>query len=290
MTGLGTGAGTPGGPPLRAGTVLAGVAAPVWKNRVLSRGQKHAQYRVNTALRHPSDAGLYPIRLEVAVGLREPTFNGLPTTSEHQRLARIEQALLGVVAGRAVLAGVVTELAWRSYMFYADTSDWMSGISPALEEAVGGGPVLVRCFQDPKWQVNRRLQRAAARSRALGWVALCLFPLCNGGLAWSADGPAWGIVGFVALVVGGVVIFRLRRKGTRWYLAHSTAMSALFTVLMGSLLLGVVLRLGRALGVPAWGPALASLVIGAAVTAAFWPAQRRFWRARQAPGNEARPG
>jgi uncharacterized protein DUF695 len=241
------------------------------------------QYRVNTALRRPSDTGLYPVRLEVSVGLREPTYNGLPTTAEKERLARIEEALVSFVAGRAVLAGVLTNLAARMFLFYTDTPDWASGIVPAVEEAAGGGPIRVQCYQDPKWQKNRRLQRAAARGMVVGISALCLFLVVNLGLCWSAYGPAWGIVGFAGPMLPAVVIFRLRRKGARWYLARSQAMSALFSVLLASILLGMALRLGRALHLPAWAPALASLILGAALTGAVWPVQRRFWQARQAP-------
>lgn len=271
------------GTPDTTRTVLAAVASPAWKTRGISRRGAQAQYRVNTALRQASDISLYPARIDVAVPLREPSFNGLPTAAEQRRLAGIEETLLGVVAARAVLAGVLTSVGVRHFVFYAATADWAAEIEPALGPVAGHAAVQVT--PDPAWRAFRRLLRIARRNYVVGLGALGLFPFINGGLAWSAYGPAWGLAAFAAPVVVAGVFVGLRRKGPRWYLARSAGMFALFTATFGAILFGIAAHAGRALHLPAWGSALASLVVGAGLTTAVWPAQRRFWRDRQ--GNPA---
>lgn len=269
-------------------TVLAAVASPAWKTSGISRRGAQSRYRVNTALRHASDIGLYPVRIEVAVPLREPSFNGLPTAAEQRRLAGIEETLLGVVAARAVLAGVLTSVGVCHFFFYAATADWIGEIEPALREVAGASAV--GAAQDPGWRTYRRLLRYARRTRTIGFAALGLFPFFAGGMALSAYGPEWGIAAFVVPVALAVVVYLLRRKGPQWYLAHGAAMFWLFAALFGAMLFGVDAHIGRALGLPAWATALASLVIGAGLGAAVWPAQRRFWRDRQHPPGDVPAG
>lgn len=269
-------------------TVLAAVASPTWKMRGISRRGAQARYRVNTALRRASDINLYPVRIEVAVRLREPSFNGLPTTAEQRRLAGIEQTLLGVVAARAVLAGVLTSVGVCHFVFYAATADWAGEIEPGLRP--GAGAVAVQVTQDPAWRTFRKLLRTARRTNIVGFGVLGLFPFLNGVLAGSAYGAAWGIAAFAAPVVLAAVFAGLRRKSSQWYLARSAVMFSVFAVTLTAILFGFVAHLGRALSLPAWGSALASLVIGAGLGAAVWPAQRRFWRDRQDPAADVAAG
>jgi uncharacterized membrane protein YhhN len=58
-------------------------------------------------------------------------------------------------------------------------------------------------------------------------------------------------------------------------------MFSLYAALIAAILFGIVAAVGRGPGLPAWGAALASLVLGAGLIALVWPAQRRFWRDRQ---------
>jgi Family of unknown function (DUF695) len=276
------------GTPDATRTVLAAVASPAWKTRGISRRGAQARYRVNTALGHANDISLYPVRIEVAVPLRQPSFNGLPTAAEQRRLAGIEETLLGAVAARAVLAGVLTSVGVCHFVFYAATADWVQEIGPALQPVAGRTSVQVT--PDPAWQTFRKLLRAARRTNTIGIAALCLAPFIDGVLAGSAYGAAWGIAAFAAPLVLTAMFFPFRRQGPHWYLAHSVVMSSLFAALLGAILFGVVAHLGRALSLPAWGSALASLVIGAGLVAAVWPAQRRFWRARQEPAADAAAG
>jgi hypothetical protein len=276
------------GPSGGTSTVLAAVAAPTWKTRGISRRGAQARYRVNTALHRASDISLYPARIDVAVPLRQPSFNGWLTFAEQQRLAGIEETLLGVVAARAVLAGVLTSAGVCHFVFYSATADWVGEIEPALRQVAGSAAV--RVAQDPAWSTYRRLLRTARRTNTVGLVVLCLVPFIEGALALSAYGPAWGIVAFVAPVALAAMFYPLRRKGPRWYLAHGGAMFSLCAAVLGALSFGTVAHAGRALGLPGWATALASLVIGAGLTAAVWPVQRKFWRATQNPAGDVAAG
>jgi hypothetical protein len=232
------------------------------------------------ALRHARDTSSYPVWLEVVVVQKDPGWGGLPTAAEAQRLSGTEDVLLGIVAGRAVLAGVLTAAGQRTFVFYTDSAEWITEAARSIEEAIGEGAVRLRSGQDPAWRGYHQLIKAERRSR-FGLVVLYLLPFISSAGASGSYGPVWGLVILGAILILGTVALRFR-KGAQWYLAHPFLMFSVYVGLMAALLFPTIGLTAHSF-LPAGGCLLISVLIGTALTASVWRLQLKYWREQRPP-------
>jgi hypothetical protein len=89
----------------------------------------------------------------VAVPLRAPGEDGLPQGDEFEQLNAIEDRLERLVAGRAVLVGVITTHGMREFVLYTAADDWIEDLHHDLQAAVPSHEIQVMAQTDPKWKV-----------------------------------------------------------------------------------------------------------------------------------------
>ncbi|HEY6274961.1 MAG TPA: hypothetical protein VIX86_01395, partial [Streptosporangiaceae bacterium] len=209
----------------------------------------------------------------------------LPPVSE---LAAIAAAGTGAVTGEsapgATLAAVITTLTSVEFVIYATGQQQAATAEQALRAGLAGYQVTARTGDDPRWQGYRLLVRERRRVRA-GRVILALFPLLAGAMVNAHYGRWWGLAEVIACA-GWAGLFLIPSRaasggGQRIPMARlfrSPRLGWLFVIFSGvfaSLFFSIIALLaGRYLA------AEVSLAIAVAagllVTAALWPAQRRF--------------
>jgi hypothetical protein len=99
--------------------------------------------------------GRYSIQVGVAIPLKEPTPEGLPTPAEDKQLSGIETTLLRKVDEQSVLAGVITTGGMREFVLYTNSSTWLEAFHQALQAAVPTHEVQVIAKTDPDWSVYK---------------------------------------------------------------------------------------------------------------------------------------
>jgi hypothetical protein len=253
-----------------------------------------------------------PVRLHHVNSIGSPV---LPYPAE---LAAVEDAVIQAVAERhapgAVLVAVITKLTSVEFVLYAQDERRAAEARQLVEAAAGGHPVASQARRDPRWQGYRRLVREGRQAR-LGLVLLPFFPLLAGGMVYAHYGRWWGLAEALAVaawILPWYVLYWAKRAARRrsadpagkptaepadggrrarrsiwgWMFAFS---AAVLTTLFFSII---------ALIAGAWLAPVASLAVAAAagllVTAAVWPAQRRYsamMRSRRPPaGHTGTPG
>lgn len=272
-------------------TVLAAAAAPVWEVRdpqAFSLNAGVDSYRFNAALRFASGKDRYPYNLDVVVPFAKVDGAGRPTEAENNRLADIEERLVAIADGRAVLAGVratvgrVRQEGAQVFVFYTDSPDWAAKLRGQLRGATGVSNLGVNCDPDPGWRHYRDLRgrwgRDAPTRKDLELVGLGLAALAFYGAVQAAYHGAWGLGGLAviiaAIAVRSLTRYRLRQSPLRPALAFCGYAVALAAIVFA------LLALGR---LPAWIALLIGLLAGTALAAGGRLARRRGrWRRRAA--------
>ena len=257
---------------MRQTTVLAGAAAPVWETRNVSRKGLFIRHRVNTALRHARDTGLYPYRLDVAIVLPETGTRGLPTVAESGRLAGIEEKVTAVMAGRAVLAAVRTFQGVRWFFFYTDSPDCATELSGPLREATGDDDLVVTCEPDPSWNTYANC-RGKTSSKIVSYVVLCALPFLFWVPVRNIYGLAWGL-GELAVLAVLVAAFLLNRKRLQGPPEHPALRFAAFALGISAILFAVL----PLIHVPLLAGLVIALLAGPALIASKWKSQLEFWQ------------
>ena len=101
----------------------------------------------------------YPIQIGVAVRFRAPREDGFPSQDEAAELYEIEDKILELAPGGAVLVGVITTNGMREFVLYTGSGDWIAAFHAALRDAIPHHEVQVMAKHDPKWDVYRQFVR-----------------------------------------------------------------------------------------------------------------------------------
>jgi Family of unknown function (DUF695) len=115
--------------------------------------------RLRSGLRASAGHKDFGIQIGVAVPLKDPSSNGLPTTGEDHQLGTIEARLSRDLesSGRAVLAAVITTSGMREFVFYSGSKDWIQDWANGLQATTDTHQIQVLSQSDPKWSVYRSL-------------------------------------------------------------------------------------------------------------------------------------
>lgn len=304
--------------PARKLTVEAAAASPDWQVIPGASGAETVSCRLNSAFRRAGDRSAYPVRMTASVRLHHVNSVGSPVLPYPAELAAVADAVIAAMAGGSapgvVLVAVVTKLTSVEFVLYAEDERRAAEARPLVEAAAGGHPVAVQTGPDARWKGYRLLIREGRQAR-LGLVLLPFFPLLAGGMVYSHYGPWWGLgeaIACAAWILPWYVLYWAKKPARRragappgrqatkpastgprgrraipgWIFA---SVAAVLTTLFFSL---VALIAGAYLA-PVISLAVAAAA-GLLLTAAVWPAQRRFtalMRSRQPPaGHTGAPG
>lgn len=133
--------------------MAAAAEAPSWE---VSQGEHEGKAliaRFNTALKAAGDRAGYPIQIGVAVPLNAPDDRGLPQSAELDDLAAIEDLLVGMVGGRAVLVGVITTGSMREFVLYAPSGSWVAQFHTDIQQKVQTHRIDAMARTDADWTV-----------------------------------------------------------------------------------------------------------------------------------------
>ncbi len=262
--------------------MLSAAASPEWiaRSDALVSGDV-TQRRFNAALRHASDRAAYPILVQVVVPLTESDRALSPVSGESGRLAELQAALAGSMGDRGVLAGTVADSrAWQFILYTGETS-WLPAFEAQFRAAASDHQAGMGVREDKRWRVFRELcppVRNRRRDRVLAWCVLPLF-----GALGTRYGIVWGVAGVAAILAWMLPLALNKTDLLAAQLAHPARAFAFVAYLLATIAFG-----GLALF---WGPGspwirvAGPIVVGVIVTAACWPAQRKFYarmRARAA--------
>jgi hypothetical protein len=272
------------------GTVAAATASPDWQVIPVPTGSPGARCRLNLAFRRARDRTAYPVRVVALVRVGYVNSVGSPVLPPAGAVAAIEAAGTGTVTGEAapgaVLVATITTLTSVEFVLYATSKLQAAVAEQALRAGLTDHRVTAETTDDPRWRGYRRLAREKRRNRA-GRVLLALFPLLAGAMVYAHYGPWWGL-GEVIACAAWVALFLFpsraapasSRRGRVARLIESSSfhLGWLFVIFAGafaSLFFGIIALLAGS-----YLPAVACLAIAVAagllLTAALWPAQRRF--------------
>ena len=183
----------------------------------------------------------------------------------------------GSYAGsQAVLAGTAADAqAWR-FVLYASETAWLSEFEARFRAAASDHEVRIGVRKDKRWRVFRELcPKARNRKRDLV-IVCCVLPLI-GALPGARYGIGWAGAGAAAVLAWLILLpLTLRETGLlAAQLAHPAISFACFAYVFATILFGVLAI--------AWHPsspwvcAGGAYALGLVITAAFWPAQRKFY-------------
>jgi hypothetical protein len=183
-----------------------------------------------------------------------------------------------------------------------------------VQAAADGHPVTVQTGRDARWKRYRLLVREGRQAR-LGLVLLPFFPLLAGAMVYAHYGPWWGLgeaIACAAWILPWYVLYWTKRPARRQAGAPAERpatepaskrqrgrrtpggwMFASVAAVLTTLIFSLVALLAGAYLVPEVSLAIAAAA-GVLLTAAVWPAQRRYtalMRSRQPPaGHAGQPG
>jgi hypothetical protein len=248
------------------------------------------QLRFNARLRRASDQSAYPIMVEVVVPLTESDRALSPVSGEAARLGELDAALADLIGSHAVLTGTVADAqAWR-FVLYAGETAWLTEFEVRFRAIASDHEVGIGVRKDKRWHVFRELcPKARNRKRDLV-IVFCVVPLI-GALPGVRYGIGWAGAG-VAAVLAWMTLLPLARRKTDLLaaqLAHPAMAFGFFAYVFATIFFGVLALWWHPIS--PWACAGVACALGVAITAALWPAQRRFYdRMRRRAGVMAPTG
>jgi hypothetical protein len=234
------------------------------------------QLRFNARLRRASDQSAYPIMVQVAVPLTEGDRALFPVSGEAGRLAELHAALVELIGSQAVLAGTVADAqAWR-FVLYASGTAWLPEFETRFRAATSDHEIGIGVRKDKRWRVFRELCPKARNRKRDQVIAFCIFPLI-GALPGARYGIGWAGVGAAAILAWMILLPLARRKTDLLaaQLAHPARAFAYFAYVFATIFF-VALALWWHPNSP-WACAGGACALGVVITAALWPAQRKFY-------------
>lgn len=250
-------------------------ADPKWVTGTHSTlGGDVVQLRFNAKLREASDQSAYPVMVQVDVPLTESDRAFFPVSGEAGRLAELQAALVELSGSQAVLAGTAADArAWRFVLYAGDTA-WLPEFEAGFRAAASDHGVGIRVREDKRWSVFRELCPKARNHRRDAVIAFCVLPLI-GALPGVRYGISWAGVGVTA-ILAWMILLSLGRKAKLLtaQLAHPAAAFACFAYIFATIFFPP-LALWWHPSSP-WACAGGACALGVAITAAVWPAQRKY--------------
>jgi hypothetical protein len=267
----------------RPGSVRAAAASPHWRQQVISRlNGDVAVLRFNGGYQKARDRRAYPLRITVGVPLSEHDRASYPVAGESPKLAELSTAIARLAEGHGVLVGTSADSRGWIFLVYTASLDWIEGFQNEVRAAAADHLVNFRVTSDRHWKSYRELCPKARRPVRDTIVTFTILPLL-GALGGASLGLIAALSG-AAAILAWLVPVRLRRaRLLSGQLAHPYVAFAAFSYILGSLFFPVAAVVGHNAG-PGVVIAVAA-GIGVLLTAAMWPAQRKFYarmRARAA--------
>lgn len=110
------------------------------------------------------------------------------------------------------------------------------------------------------------------------WSVLVLWPLLAGMLVAASSGWPWGVADAVAIYAWWLPALVFRRVKVTWHLRHQRLAFVMFSFVYATLFFAfpAAMPIHALTRVPMGICALVAALLGAGVTLALWPAQRRF--------------
>jgi hypothetical protein len=310
--------------PAKTLTVETAAASPDWQVIPGASGAETVSCRLNSAFRRARDRSAYPVRVTASVRLHYVNSIGSPVLPYSADLAAVADAVIQAVAEGAapgvVLVAVITKLTSVEFVLYAEDERRAAEARQMVEAAAGGQPVTVQTGRDARWKGYRLLVRQGRQAR-IGLMLLPFFPLLAGAMVYGHYGSWWGLaeaIACAAWILPWYVLYWAKRPARRragapagraatepagktdpastrqrGRSAVGGRMFALVAAVLTTLFFSLVALLAGAYLAPVVSLAVAAAA-GLLLTAAVWPAQRRFtamMRSRQPPtGHTGTPG
>ena len=302
--------------PAKKLTVEAAAASPDWQVIPGGDGGETVSRRLNCAFRRARGRSAYPVRMTASVRLHHVNSVGSPVLPYPADLAAVADAVVQAVADGptpgVVLVAVITKLTSVEFVLYAEDERRVAEAHQLVQAAAGGHQVTVQTGRDARWKRYRLLVREGRQAR-LGLVLLPFFPLLAGAMVYAHYGPRWGLgeaAACAAWILPWYVLYWVKRparrpagaparrpaaeptsKGQRGRRAPGGWMFASVAAVLTTLLFSLVALLAGPYLAPVVSLAIAAAA-GVLLTAAVWPAQRRYtalMRSRQPPAGPAGP-
>lgn len=113
--------------------------------------------RINNGLRSVSGKPPFKHRFGVAVPLRAPKEDGLPTNDEMEKLNRIEDALTAAFtpSGKTLFALTITTSGFREFVFYTSVPAEIPPAMERLKKQITTHEVQFYVKPDEKWEIYK---------------------------------------------------------------------------------------------------------------------------------------
>ena len=133
-----------------------------WKVGHGEYGGKVLIARFNAGLKEIAGHPEYPYQVGIAVPLKEPTEQGLPTVDEDEALAIVEQQLAKVLedARESLLVGVLSTGGMREFVFYTVDPAAVREKFERLQGTISSHELQLMIQEDPAWNVYRGFIRS----------------------------------------------------------------------------------------------------------------------------------
>jgi hypothetical protein len=119
------------------------------------RSGKPLVARFNKGLKQAAGHPSFPIQIGVAVPLKSPNDQGMPTNEEAEQLNAIEDELMRLAGGRAIIAGVITTSGMREFVLYTSDGAWIPQFDQDLKAAIPHHDLQVMAQRDENWNTYR---------------------------------------------------------------------------------------------------------------------------------------
>lgn len=106
----------------------------------------------------------YPKRTTVHFKLLNPNVNGHVTTDENEQFKVLERTLVASAGDQACYVGFTTRPGWRSYLFYARSTDWLGDWGTAQRREVDRRSATFAVTNEPDWATYRQLLELATEA------------------------------------------------------------------------------------------------------------------------------
>jgi hypothetical protein len=159
---------------------------------------------------------------------------------------------------------------------YASDTAWLPDLDARFRAAASDHEVGIGVRKDKRWHVFRELcPKVRNRKRDLA-LLFCVLPLI-GAVPGAWYGVDWAGVGVAAILAWMIVLPLAGRKTDLLaaQLAHPAAAFALFAYVFATIFFGALALWWHPIS--PWACAGGACALGAVITAAIWPAQRKFY-------------
>lgn len=129
-----------------------------WREAEGQQGGRPLVARIHMGVEPLIGDGRYPHLVGVALKLRRPDDQGMPTPEEAPTIERVERRFREVLerGHRSVQVLALTTAGRHELVFYTRDPGWAGETAAALGAEVGPMPVEVQVDRDPRWELFNR--------------------------------------------------------------------------------------------------------------------------------------